>query len=78
MMQPEMLTPGVVPRNEARPSFEGLWEVPEAAERLRVSSTFLRNKIAEGALPAVRLGSRVLLDPSDVAEWIEAHKTRAS
>ena len=37
-----------------------LLTVAEAAERLRVTTRFIRMLIAEGKLPALRLGSRAI------------------
>lgn len=69
-MQRAMVTNATTERNE----FDGLWTVPEAAERLRVSESYVRKRIADGTIPAVRLGSRVLLDPADLRSWVEERK----
>lgn len=57
-----------------RNGFGGLWTVEEAADRLRVSESYVRKRIADGTIPAVRLGRRVLLDPADVRVWVEERK----
>lgn len=60
-----------------RNEFEGLWTVREVAKRLRVSESYIRKRIADGAIQPVRLGSRVLLDPTDVRAWVEDQKEAA-
>ncbi len=42
----------------------------------RVSVWTIRERIAGGELPTVRIGRRVLLDRTDLDRWIEMHKTR--
>lgn len=71
--QRAMVTNATTERNE----FDGLWTVPEAAKRLRVSESYIRKRIADGTIRAVRLGSRVLLDPADMRAWVEDQKAAA-
>lgn len=54
----------------------GLMTVPEACDWLanRVSDSTLRREIRDGKLRVVRLRGRVLIDPADLAAWIEASK----
>jgi excisionase family DNA binding protein len=48
-----------------------LWTVKETAEQLRVSERTLHTWTAEGLLPSVRLGGRVLYRPGDVETLVE-------
>ncbi len=45
-----------------------LIRVSDAARKLDVSERFLRNQVARGRLPAVRLGARVLRLSSETVE----------
>ena len=45
----------------------GLFDVPEAARRLRISQWTLRKHIARGNLKPTRIGRRVLLADVEVA-----------
>jgi excisionase family DNA binding protein len=42
----------------------------EAAARLRVSERTLRRLIAIGAVPAVKVGSQIRLDPDELDQYI--------
>jgi len=46
--------------------------LPQAAERLGVSRQTVRRLISTGDLPSVRIGSRVLIRPGDIAAFIDA------
>lgn len=53
--------------------------ITEAARRLGVSTKTLRRRIAEGHLPAYRLGSQLLrLDPRDVDALLRPVPTAGS
>jgi excisionase family DNA binding protein len=54
-----------------------LLTVPEAAEQLAVSRRTLERLIQTGALPCIRLGRLVRIDPADLAAMLEGVKTRA-
>jgi excisionase family DNA binding protein len=47
-----------------------LLTVPDVAQRLQVSERAVRRWIAEGRLPAVRLGRAVRIRPADLAQLI--------
>lgn len=52
-----------------------LWDVDHTAETLGISRRSLFTFSApRGDLPCVRLGSRVMYRPDDVAEWINRHR----
>jgi len=51
-----------------------LMTVDRAAEYIGRSPKALRHLIANGALPAVREGTRVHLDRADLDRWIELRK----
>jgi excisionase family DNA binding protein len=48
-----------------------LLNVPETADRLRLSRRTVWQLIAEGQLRVVRIGNRVLVRPADLAEFVE-------
>lgn len=48
-----------------------LMSVRAAAERLGIHANTVRRLIARGDLPHVQIGSRILLDPADVEEFVE-------
>jgi excisionase family DNA binding protein len=51
-----------------------LLSVKETADILNVSTWTVREKIAKGELRTVRIGRRLLIDPSDLEEFIEQNK----
>lgn len=51
-----------------------LLSVEEAAEILNVSTWTVRERIGHGELKSVRVGRRVLIDPSDLDDFIQRHK----
>ena len=48
-----------------------LLKVPEAARLLRVSRNLVYELVAQGRLPHVRLGRRVLIPRQGLKDWIE-------
>jgi excisionase family DNA binding protein len=54
-----------------------LLSVREAAEYLGRTEKSLRHMIANSIIPAVREGTRVQLDRSDLDRWIEMRKSTA-
>lgn len=46
----------------------------EAAERLSVSERKLRDMVAKGYLPVVKIGIERRFDPVDIASYITDHK----
>jgi excisionase family DNA binding protein len=55
---------------------ETLLTVPEAAQRLQVSESWLRKRIAAEAVPCVRLGRSVRFSQANVAAIVAAHTTQ--
>ena len=55
----------------SEPPLTPLLTVPEAAEYLRFSVRSVRQLIADGLLPVVRIGARVRLRPSDLSQFVE-------
>ena len=53
-----------------------LLTIPQAAATLQVSARTLRRLVDAGALPAVRVGRLVRIDPADLAALIHTHKAR--
>lgn len=54
-----------------------LLTVDEAAAALSICpKTLWSNTVPRGTIPAVRIGTRVLYDPRDLASWIDAKKER--
>jgi excisionase family DNA binding protein len=53
-----------------------LMSVNEAAVYISRTPKALRHMIASGAMPAVREGSRVHLDRTDLDQWIEMRKVK--
>jgi len=53
-----------------------LLTVPQAAERLAVSLRTMQRLIQTGALPCIRLGRSVRIDPDDLAAMLNEVKAR--
>jgi excisionase family DNA binding protein len=49
-----------------------VYDVPTAAQALRVSVHLVRKLVYTGALPAARVGDRVLIRKQDLNEFLEA------
>jgi excisionase family DNA binding protein len=45
-----------------------------AAQRLGVPVRHVRRLVAERRIPFIKWGSRLHFDPSDLDDWIEAHR----
>ncbi len=58
----------------AADSFERLLTYGEAAEVLGVTDRTVRSLVKTGALPAVRFGGSVRIDPRDLRKFIENAK----
>lgn len=52
--------------------------LPTAAARIGVSVKTMRRRIAEGALPVVRSGRRLRLDPKDVDALLCCYRRRTA
>jgi excisionase family DNA binding protein len=55
-----------------------LWNVREAARALSLSTVSVYRMASEGALPAVRIGGRVLFAPMDIQAYIRSRRTRGA
>lgn len=55
-----------------------LLTIPEVGQRIRLSTTAVRSKIATEGLPVVRLGSGrcapIRVRESDLQRWLQAHE----
>ena len=49
-----------------------VYDVPTAAQALRVSTHLVRKLISTGALPVAQVGDRVLIRRQDLNEFLEA------
>lgn len=59
------------------PSPPELLGIKKAAAAIGMSERWLWSRIAERALPSIRLGNRVLIDASDLRAFVEKRKTAA-
>ena len=55
---------------------ERLLSMKETAALIGVSHRKMWELLNRGELPAVRIGSRVLVDPRDLRDWIEGAKAK--
>lgn len=55
-----------------------LLTLTETAERLRMSARTVQRLVQTGALPCVRIGRAVRIDPADPATMLEAVKARSA
>ncbi len=55
-----------------------LLPLPLAARALGLSARYLQQLTADGKIPHVRAGRRVLFDPADLRRWIASNKRGAS
>lgn len=62
----------------ASDAFESLLTYPQTAEILGVTDRTVRTLVSTGALPAVRFGGSVRIDPVDLRRFIENAKSGAS
>jgi excisionase family DNA binding protein len=53
-----------------------LWSVKEAGNALGISSWTIRRYLAEGKIRGIRIGRRVMLEPSECQRLIEAGRQR--
>jgi excisionase family DNA binding protein len=61
-----------------RPAAALTYTIPEAAEALRISSRSVRRRIAEGTLPTVRIGGRLLVPRRALEDWLDRTTRQAS
>lgn len=62
----------------ASDAFESLLTYGQTAEVLGVSDRTVRTLVSTRALPAVRFGGNVRIDPVDLRRFIENRKSRAT
>lgn len=55
-----------------------LYTIDEAAQIANVGRRTLLRRIAEGALPVIRLGGATRIHPDDLAAYFAAHRTIGS
>ncbi|HEX6938601.1 MAG TPA: helix-turn-helix domain-containing protein [Longimicrobiales bacterium] len=48
------------------------------AEYLRLAEVTVRKMVRRRQLPVIRIGRRVLFDPSDIRSWLQTRKERAA
>jgi len=53
-----------------------LIKVEQAAERISLTPEYLYDLIRRKRFPAVKIGKYVLVDPKDIAPWIDAHREK--
>jgi excisionase family DNA binding protein len=78
MQAPDGL-PGSIPcepgaKRGAAESPHGLWPLHETAAFLGVSKRTIRREVAAGRIRCVRIGRRLLFDPTDVSRFVAARK----
>jgi excisionase family DNA binding protein len=66
----------VVSRETTLPNLQRLLTTHQAAGYLSMSYWHVREMLAQGSLPFVRCGRRVMIDRKDLEEWIEQSKER--
>jgi len=57
---------------------ERLWDYADVAEYLRLAEVTVRKMVRRRELPVIRIGRRVLFDPSDIRSWLQTRKERAA
>ncbi len=62
---------------KTNPPHRLLHNIPEVARSLGVSKNFVRDFIAKGDLPHVRLGRRVMVSDADLAAFVRRHRSRS-
>lgn len=55
-----------------------LLDVNDVAERLCVTTRFIRRLVDERRIPFCKLGKFVRFDPADVDAWIQSHRVEAA
>lgn len=53
------------------PQPEGLWTLEDVCDFLKMGKTWVRQQVAAGTLPVVRLGTAVRFKPSAIKAWVE-------
>ncbi|NNB96679.1 helix-turn-helix domain-containing protein [Corallococcus exiguus] len=52
-----------------KPVPEGAWDVSDVCAYLKMGRTWVREQVAAGKIPCVRLGRSVRFDPDTVKAW---------
>lgn len=55
-----------------------LLTVADAADRLGLAHGAVRRAIARGDLPAVKVCSRIRIDPTELRRWVDSHRIKAA
>ena len=55
-----------------------LLTVADAADRLGLKHGAVRRAIARGDLPAMKLCSRIRIDPAELRRWVESHRIKSA
>ena len=61
--------------NQERPLPEKMLTAKEVAHRLSISSSKVYQLLQQGAIPGVRIGASVRVDPTDLAKFVERCKS---
>lgn len=62
-------------RMEANDTSERLLSIREAAGMLHIGAGTCRRLIANGELPAHRVGGQLRIDPAELRQWLDANAT---
>jgi excisionase family DNA binding protein len=54
-----------------------LWDVAEAAAFLKTTVQGIYKLVERRSIPHVRLGRRLLFDPSEIRAWVDRHRVPA-
>lgn len=70
--------PLLAPATAVPASSEAMLSVAQVAERRGVCAETVRRAIRSGELPAVRVGSRLRIDPADLDRWDDSPRVATS
>jgi excisionase family DNA binding protein len=56
---------------------EGLWNVGQVATFLGCSRGLVYQRVAEGTIPHLKIGSMVRFNPTEIREWLEGQRRGA-
>lgn len=66
---------GATTKSSSRTTPESLWDIPRLRSHTGLSESGIRRLVRGGALPAVRIGRRILFRPSSIERFIEARES---
>jgi excisionase family DNA binding protein len=64
--------------NDDRPAMSPLINIRDAAELLGVEVRHVRRLVHERRIPFVKWGHLIRFDPTEIASWVDEHRTPAS